>query len=310
MLRRPAAIKLLAKERSSERDLARFELEVQLTSRLSHPNTVSIFDYGRTADGVFYYVMEYLDGLDLDRLVKEGGPLEPARAIHILAQVCGALAEAHALDLIHRDIKPANIVLTARIDQPDVVKVVDFGLVKTLERSDAGDSTTTAIAGTPMFLSPEAITTPDMVDARADIYALGAVAYFLLTGRNVFEGATVVEILSRHMLEEPAAPSTHLSKPLPADLEEVVLRCLAKDPAARPLSTASLRSALLACEDASRYDQAAAFAWWRDRRAAPPTERARDATASPATMAIDLRGRDVARTGSSESSPRWAQKSA
>jgi eukaryotic-like serine/threonine-protein kinase len=230
---RPAAIKLLAKDRASEKDQSRFEREVQLTSTLSHPNTIAIFDYGRTADGVFYYVMEYLDGLDLDKLVKQHGALEPARAIHILAQVCGALAEAHALHLIHRDIKPANIVLTDRVDEPDVVKVVDFGLVKTLA-ADAAESRSDAITGTPMYLSPEAITAPEAVDERADIYALGAVAYFLLAGRDVFSGETVVEVLSRHMLQEPQPPSVHLEKPLPDDLEQLVLRCLAKEPADRP----------------------------------------------------------------------------
>lgn len=298
MLRRPAAIKLLMKERASEKDLARFEREVQLTSTLAHPNTIDIFDYGRTADGVFYYVMEYLDGLDLERLVREYGPLEPARAIHILAQVCGALGEAHALQLIHRDIKPANIVLTARIDEPDVVKVVDFGLVKTLA-PNAGESRTDAITGTPMYLSPEAIATPEAVDERADIYALGAVAYFLLTGQDVFSGQTVVEVLSRHMLQEPSAPSQHLAQPLAADLERLVLQCLAKEPAARPQSAASLRAALLACADAPLYDRAAAFSWWRDHEA-NPRPRARSVTpGSAATMAIDLRGRSdlVARAG-------------
>lgn len=290
MLRRPAAIKLLAKDRASEKDQARFEREVQLTSTLTHPNTIDIFDYGRTADGVFYYVMEYLDGLDLERLVKGYGPLEPARVIHILVQVCGALGEAHALHLIHRDIKPANIVLTYRVDEPDVVKVVDFGLVKTLA-ANGGESRTDAITGTPMYLSPEAITTPDAVDERTDIYALGAVAYFLLAGHAVFSGETVVDVLSRHMLQEPSPPSIHLPKPLPSDLEQIVLKCLAKDPAGRPPSASSLRASLLACEDASAYDRTAAFAWWREHRANPRTAAARTTPGSAATMAVDFRGR-------------------
>jgi serine/threonine-protein kinase len=290
MLRRPAAIKLLAKDRASEKDQARFEREVQLTSTLTHPNTIAIFDYGRTADGVFYYVMEYLDGLDLDKLIKQHGALEPARAIHILAQVCGALAEAHARHLIHRDIKPANIVLTDRADEPDVVKVVDFGLVKTLA-ADAAESRSDAITGTPMYLSPEAITTPEAVDERTDIYALGAVAYFLLAGHDVFSGETVVEVLSRHMLQEPQPPSTHLAKPLPSDLEQLVLQCLAKDPAERPPSASSLRASLLACDDASRYDRAEALSWWREHREKSDAGDAPAASRSPATMAVDLRGR-------------------
>jgi serine/threonine-protein kinase len=290
MLRRPAAIKLLAKDRTSEKDQVRFEREVQLTSRLVHPNTISIFDYGRTADGVFYYVMEYLEGLDLDRLVKENGPLEPARTIHILAQVCGALGEAHALTLVHRDIKPANIMLTSRIDEPDVVKVVDFGLVRTVGVG-AAESRIEAITGTPMYLSPESISTPDTVDGRADIYALGAVAYFLLAGRNVFEGNTVVEVLSKHMLEEPRAPSTHLGKALPSDLEAIVLKCLAKDPGARPDSAATLLASLLGCEDAARYNKAAAFAWWRRRGAGVRAGSPPVVAGSGATMTVDVRGR-------------------
>jgi hypothetical protein len=292
MLRRPAAIKLLSKDGASEKDQARFEREVQLTSTLNHPNTIAIFDYGRTADGVFYYVMEYLDGWDLDRLVKEYGPLQPARVIHILVQVCGALVEAHALQLIHRDIKPANIVLTGRVDEPDVVKVVDFGLVKTLATNGA-ESRSDAITGTPMYLSPEAIRAPDAVDARTDIYALGAVAYFLLSGREVFSGETVVEVLSRHMLEEPLPPSTHLPKPLPTDLEQLVLQCLAKDPGGRPQSASSLRASLLACQDASRYDRSEAFAWWLAHRPKLHTGGPRIETGSAATMAVDLRGRAV-----------------
>jgi serine/threonine-protein kinase len=302
MLRRPAAIKLLAKGRASEKDQARFEREVQLTSTLTHPNTIAIFDYGRTADDVFYYVMEYLNGLDLDRLVKEYGPVEPARAIHILAQVCGALGEAHARDLIHRDIKPANIVLTFRVDEPDVVKVVDFGLVKTLEEPGT-DSRSDAITGTPMYLSPEAITKPDSVDARTDIYALGAVAYFLLAGREVFSGETLLDVLSRHVLKEPLAPSVHLAKPLPPDLEQLVLKCLAKDPDGRPASAPALLAELLACKDAPLYDRTGAFAWWQEHRAKLRPDGARIAPASPATMAVDLRRRSAALAATSTDRP-------
>lgn len=293
MLRRPAAIKLLLKERASERDQARFEREVQLTSRLRHPNTISIFDYGRTADGVFYYVMEYLDGLDLDRLVKATGPVEPPRAIHILAQVTGALAEAHALGLIHRDIKPANIVLTERADEPDVVKVVDFGLVRTLEGANHESMPANVVIGTPMYLSPEAITSPETVDARADIYAVGAVAYFLVTGQHVFEGGTILELCSKHLVMPPVAPSSRLGRSLPADLEAIILQCLAKERGERPASAVALRTALLGCVDAASYDAPAASRWWRDRRAALARGgRAQDISASAPTMAVDLRGRD------------------
>jgi serine/threonine-protein kinase len=294
LLRRPAAIKLLSKERSSERDQARFEREVQLTSRLTHPNTVSIFDYGRSADGTFYYVMEYLDGLDLNRLVEAEGPIEPARVIHLLTQVCGALGEAHALHLVHRDIKPANIVLTERADEPDVVKVVDFGLAKTLQQSD-GDTLAGAVIGTPLFLAPEAINRPDGVDGRADLYGVGAVGYYLLTGRHVFEGQTVVELLGKHLLEPASPPSARGQTPIPADLDALVLACLAKDPGARPQTAHALRTLLFACEDAPHYDRAKASAWWRERgerlRAGASAVPAR----SPATMAIDFAGRATAR---------------
>jgi serine/threonine protein kinase/CHASE1-domain containing sensor protein len=304
MLRRPAAVKLLLKNRASEQDLLRFEREVQLTSRLLHPNTVSIFDYGRTADGVFYYAMEFLDGMDLECLVRDNGPLDSGRAIHVLAQVAGALAEAHLTGLIHRDIKPANIVLTERRDEPDVVKVVDFGLAKALEATASEPNITRgdAITGTPLYLAPEAITMPSTVDARADIYALGAVAYFLLTGEHVFSGATIVQVLTRHMTEQPLSPSERLGRPIAADLEALVLSCLAKDREFRPASAAALRAALLACEDTARYDVAAARNWWRERGAVLRTSarlRGNRVEAS-ATMAIDLHHRprqDVATAG-------------
>jgi serine/threonine-protein kinase len=298
MLRRPAAIKLLLKDRASESDLVRFEREVQLTSRLVHPNTISIFDYGRTAEGVFYYVMEYLDGLDLQSLVDQYGPVEPARAIHMLAQISGALAEAHALGLIHRDIKPANIVLTERPDACDVVKVVDFGLVKSFGGNLVESAASDAITGTPLYMAPEAIARPDTIDGRSDLYAVGGVAYFLLTGQHVFEAATVLEVCSKHMLEAPVPPSERLGRPLPADLEAIVLGCLAKDRNNRPASAAALRTSLLACADARRNEQPAARDWWRAHRAAHPNSATPvGADSRPATMAIDLGGRDTLAVG-------------
>jgi hypothetical protein len=295
MLRRPAAIKMLLKDRASELDLVRFEREVQHTSRLVHPNTISIFDYGRTAEGVFYYVMEYLDGLDLQRLVDQYGPLEPARVINILVQVSGALAEAHALGMIHRDIKPANIVLTERPDETDVVKVVDFGLVKRLGRNVAESVAGDAITGTPLYMAPEAISQPDTIDGRSDLYAVGAVAYFLLTGQHVFEGASVLEICSKHMLEAPMPPSQRLGRAIPADLEAIVLGCLAKNRDDRPASAAVLRTTLLACADAGRLDLLAARAWWQACRAArKDSPNAADVGGSRlATMAIDLGARSA-----------------
>ncbi len=300
LLRRPAAIKLLLKESASENDLVRFEREVQLTSRLAHPNTISIFDYGRTADGVFYYVMEYLDGVDLERLVQKDGPLDPGRAIHVLAQVAGALAEAHLSGLIHRDIKPANIVLTERLDEPDVVKVVDFGLVKTVEQAsgDIGITQVNSITGTPLYLAPEAIQSPQSVDGRADIYALGAVAYFILTGEHVFDGSTVVQVLTRHMLEQPAPPSAVLGRPIAKDLEAVILSCLAKERSQRPASAAEVRDALLACADAARYDAEAARGWWRERGAVLRTTARVQTQGAPhaTTMKVNVFDRPLADT--------------
>jgi serine/threonine-protein kinase len=293
-LRRPAAIKLLLPGRASPQDLARFEREVQLTSRLQHPNTISILDYGHSEDGTFYYVMEYVDGVDLESLIASEGPLDAPRVIHLLAQASGALAEAHLLGLVHRDIKPANIMLTSRADEPDIVKVVDFGLVKTLQ-TDADASAVTfvdALVGTPTCIAPEAITAPDSVDSRADIYAIGVVGYYMLTGKRVFEGKTVVEVCSKHLTEVPASPSMRAGRPIAPDLEQVILSCLAKAREDRPATAQALRAALLACSDAGRYDVEAAREWWRQhgervRRSSP----VRDAHAP--TIAIDLNDRKV-----------------
>jgi len=266
MLRRPTAIKLLAPERSGQIDLARFEREVQMTSQLASPHTVSVYDYGRTPDGIFYYAMEYLDGITLEELVRRDGPMPPARVVHVLAQVCRALEEAHGVGLIHRDIKPANILLCERGGTPDLAKVVDFGLVKNVMASGtAGVTLENVVVGTPHYMAPEAIASPERMDARGDLYAVGAVAYFLLTGKVVFEGDTAMDVFAHHLRSIPVAPSARLGRPIPAGLESIVLSALAKDPDRRPESARALREALLACADVAAWREAEAAAWWRER---------------------------------------------
>ena len=295
LLQRRTAIKLLPPERAGAEAIARFEREVQLTSQLTHPNTVAIYDYGRTADGAFYYAMEYLDGMDLQRLVELDGPQPPARVVHVMKQVVSALAEAHALSLVHRDIKPANIVLCERGGRHDVAKVVDFGLVKSVTGQDPTFSAAHVILGTPLFLSPEAIRGPEGVDARSDLYACGAVAYYLLTGRPVFEGDKLVEICSHHLFNAPLPPSLRLGAPLPAALEQIVLRCLEKLPDARFASAQALYDALSECGAPAWTDAEARASWARldglaDRVSA--TDRT-VAAHSPSLLAIDLRERQA-----------------
>jgi serine/threonine-protein kinase len=269
MLRRPTAIKLLRPEEAGEANLIRFEREVQLTSKLTHPNTVAIFDYGRTPEGVFYYAMEYLDGLSLEELVENDGPQPPARVIHLLRQISGALAEAHGTGLIHRDIKPANIVLCERGGVPDVVKVVDFGLVKDLSDETAQTQANT-LAGTPLYLSPESIKDPGSVDARSDLYAVGAVGYYLLTGKHVFDATTIIEVCSHHLHTAPVAPSERLGHSLPDDLESLILSCLEKTPDARPRDARTLHTALARCSDADRWSEEEATVWWATHRRVGP----------------------------------------
>jgi eukaryotic-like serine/threonine-protein kinase len=242
-LGRPAAVKVLSPDRISAPDLARFEREVELTSSLKHPNTVSVYDSGHAADGMPYYAMELLDGVDLEALVSETGPLEPARVVRILEQVCDALADVHDRGLVHRDVKPANIVLCDRDDAPDLVKLVDFGLAKHALTDDLGLSGE-GLLGTPLYLSPEAILAPDEVDARSDLYALGAVAYFLLTAKPLFEGKNLFAVCRQHVHDAPIAPSDRIDRDLPADLEDLVLRCLEKRPEDRPASARELRALL------------------------------------------------------------------
>ncbi len=259
MLRRPTAVKLLSSP--NEHAMERFEREVQITARLTHPNTVAIYDYGRTPDGVFYYAMEYLDGVSLEDLVEATGPQPPARVVHLLLQVCGALREAHEEGLVHRDIKPANIMLTARGKIRDFVKVLDFGLVKeTITGANAAVTQTNAILGTPHYMAPESILEPNTIDGRADIYALGATAFFLLTAQRVFDGSNLVEVCAKQLHDAPVAPST-LRADVPASLDEVILACLEKKAERRPADAAQLAE-MLRRSGVAEWTAADAHAWW------------------------------------------------
>lgn len=293
LLRRPTAIKLLPPGKAGAQTIARFEREVQLTARLTHPNTVAIYDFGRTPDGIFYYAMELLDGIDLERLVEEFGPQPPARVVHILLQVCGSLSEAHAAGLVHRDVKPANVILCERGRVPDTAKVVDFGLVKDVGGlSGDGDpalSNVDSIVGTPLYLSPEAILSPDKVDARSDLYAVGAVAYFLLTGGPVFPGTSVMEVCGKHLHTAPV-PISATGRAVPEDLDRVVLACLAKNADDRPASADALRDLLAAC-DVPRWSTEDARRWWREHEPSPATSGLRARADAATALDVDLAAR-------------------
>jgi hypothetical protein len=263
MLRRPTALKLLPPERAGAGTVGRFEREVQITSTLTHPNTVAIYDYGRTPENVFYYAMEYLDGADLERLVQRGGPLPPGRVRHLLRQILGALAEAHALGIIHRDIKPSNVFLCERGLIADFVKVLDFGLAREFEPGQSGLTQAGQLTGTPLYMSPEQILGAPL-DGRSDLYALGAVMYYLLTGAPVFSGTTAVEVCAHH-LHSPVMPlSERLGQNIPSALENLVLACLEKDPAHRPENAASLLALLDACSDVAAWTAEDAQSWWSE----------------------------------------------
>jgi serine/threonine-protein kinase len=291
MLRRPTAVKLLPIDKAGEQTVARFEREVQQTSRLEHPNSVSIYDYGRTPDGQFYYAMEYVDGVTLEQLVDSNGPISAARAAAILRQAAQALAEAHAMGLVHRDIKPANIMLCERARVPDTVKVLDFGLVKAIDSPEVADNITQAntIVGTPRYLAPEAISDPDDVGPPSDVYALGAIGFLLVTGREVFPGRSVVEVCSKHLHSAPESPSAVLGDAIDPGFEALILRCLEKEPDDRPRDGAALADDIERLR-LTEWTVEDARAWWRElreEREGPvdgnPTERTQ--------LAVDVEGR-------------------
>jgi serine/threonine-protein kinase len=268
-LKRPTAVKVLKSALATDEMVTRFEREVQLCSRLSHPNTIEIYDYGRTRDGTFYYAMEYLEGITLEDLVRMDGPLPAPRALHILRQVCGSLHEAHSEGLVHRDIKPHNLMLCRRGGVLDVVKVLDFGLVKEVANENTRDITQFArVLGTPLYMAPERLRNPADADARSDIYAVGAVAYFLLTGRRLYETESDHDLVYR-VLNEPApsladAGIAGLSGPLVS----LVARCLAKDREERPGSIEVVAAEIAQLARAHPWREADAREWWERRASA------------------------------------------
>lgn len=260
LLKRPCAIKLIKPESESDaRVMADFEKEVKATAKLTHWNTVEIFDYGHTEDGTFYYVMELLPGLSLHALVDQYGPLEPGRFVYLLRQLCDALDEAHSIGLIHRDIKPANIFVSQRGRKYDVAKLLDFGLVKERQADEGAEDR--GFSGTPEYMSPEQANAYDQVDACSDIYSLGCVAYFALTGDPPFPSESIMESLAAHALQEPT-PLSNINSNVPQDLELVILRCLNKKPDERFESTNALAQALRRCACNELWTEDLAADWW------------------------------------------------
>jgi hypothetical protein len=271
MLARPAAIKLIrpalagdVRSGVSEAALRRFEREAQVIARLRSPHTVELFDFGIAADGAFYYVMELLDGLDADSLLRRFGPTPPERAIYLLRQMCHSLSEAESCGLVHRDIKPANIFICRYGEEFDFVKVLDFGIVRAARDpagTSQGQTADNAIHGTPAFIAPEQAMGADL-DGRADIYATGCVAYWLLTGQLVFTAETAMGLFLQHAQTAPAPPSSRTDRPIPAALDDLVLSCLAKDPADRPQSARELSRRLAEMDGADAWTQERARDWW------------------------------------------------
>ncbi len=264
MICRPTAIKVLSSpEDTADSALARFEREVQLSASLTHPNTITIFDFGRTADDTFYYAMEYLEGLDLDKLVEHFGPVPPERAIYFLRQVCGSLSEAHGRGIVHRDIKPSNVFITHRGGLYDFVKVLDFGLARKVQQAEeTGLTKTGMVLGTPRYIAPESIYGTKRSDARSDLYNLGGVAYWMLTGRPLFPGASSVDLIIDHVKTIPEPPSAVAEQSIPRELDAVIMKCLEKDPDDRYQTSDELVQALQKVPVGPPWSQDLARAWW------------------------------------------------
>lgn len=269
MLKRPCAIKIIRPERAGDpKTMARFEREVQATAKLSHWNSVYIYDYGNTSDGTLYYVMEYLPGLTLQELVSKVGPLPPGRTIFLLRQICSALREAHALQLLHRDVKPANLFVSERGGRFDVIKLLDFGLVKPIQVVTDLDLTQQGgLTGSPLYMSPEQALGEEVIDQRSDIYSLGAVAYFMLTGNPPFPKGQGLRVILQHVHEPPPpmvnSMDSRATWAIPEDLEAIVMRCLAKKPTDRFPNVEELDAALASCINKRDWNSSKAEAWWK-----------------------------------------------
>lgn len=242
-LGRRAAIKLLRPDRARDEDRRRFEREVQFTSRLSHPNIVSVLESGRTETGTIYCAMEYVEGVDLQTLVEREGPQDPRRVARLLAQLCGALSEVHRLGFIHRDIKPANAVLSEDRSGGDLLTLLDFGLVREMNGGSDREGEVRRIVGTPLYLSPEALTEPSRMDGRSDLYSVGALGYYLLTGVPPFSGGSLLEVCAHHLHSRPVPPSARTASDIPGELESLILRCLSKAMDDRPADAVTLEQA-------------------------------------------------------------------
>jgi serine/threonine-protein kinase len=275
LLARPAAVKLIRPEVLDPSDpgkaqsmIGRFKREAQNTANLRSVHTVELYDFGVTDSGTLYFVMELLDGIDLETLVHREGPLPPARVRFLVRQVCDSLQEAHAAGLVHRDVKPANILSCRLGGSFDFVKVLDLGLAKQRASEIGADEVKLTregtVLGTPAYMPPETVT-GGVTDARSDIYALGCVMFWMLTGELVFEGSDAMSMVVRHAQEAPQAPSRRSERPLPRCLDRIVLACLEKDPAARPQSAAEVKGMLDACELEDAWTEADARRWWQQQ---------------------------------------------
>lgn len=273
MLRRPTAVKVIRPETADARTIARFEREVQIASQLSHPHTIEIYDYGRTVDNLFYFAMEYVPGVSLAELVAGHGPLKPARVISLLAQICGSLKEMHHLGLVHRDLKPGNIMVGQRGGCFDFVKVLDFGLARGgPDAASTGLTGARRIIGTPAYMAPERITAPAQDDPRSDLYALGAIGYFLLAGQHAFRGNSQLEVIQQVLQERPR-PLSELAEDVPRQLERLVMACLNRDPAERPQTVDDVLAVVQQLQSSHPWSAADAEKWWRDRQATPPSDK-------------------------------------